>query len=69
MHTSATPRPFSSDSTLSQNLADSPAAGPIHRPSTCLAPSQSIPMARQAGRFATTPSLILIISAPMKITG
>jgi hypothetical protein len=46
MHTSATPRPFSSDSTVSQNLADSPVVGPAHRPSTCLAPSQSMPMAR-----------------------
>jgi hypothetical protein len=46
MHTSATPRLFSSDSTDSQNLADSPVAGPTHRPSTCLAPSQSIPIAR-----------------------
>ena len=69
MHTSATPRPFSSDSTLSQNLADSPAAGPIHRPSTCLAPSQSIPMATYTARLATTPSRILTISASMKTTG
>jgi|SRR5215469_550200 len=46
MHTSATPRPFSSLSTVSQNFADSPVVGPTHRPSTCLAPSQSMPMAR-----------------------
>jgi hypothetical protein len=29
-----------------QNLADSPVVGPIHRPRTCLAPSQSMPIAR-----------------------
>ena len=46
MHTSATPRALSSDSTVSQNFADSPVVGPTHRPSTCLAPSQSIPTAR-----------------------
>lgn len=46
MHTSATPRLFSSDSTASQNFADSPVVGPIHMPRTCLAPSQSTPIAR-----------------------
>jgi hypothetical protein len=46
MHTSATPRDRSSDNTVSQNLADSPVVGPTHRPSTCFAPSQSMPMAR-----------------------
>jgi hypothetical protein len=46
MHTSATPRLFNSDSTVSQNLAVSPVVGPTHIPSTFLAPSQSIPMAR-----------------------
>jgi hypothetical protein len=46
MHTSATPRPFTSDRTESQNFADSPVAGPTHRPRTCFSPSQSIPMAR-----------------------
>ena len=40
------PRDRSSLRTDSQNLADSPVVGPTHRPSTCLAPSQSIPMAR-----------------------
>jgi hypothetical protein len=43
MHTSATPRDFSSLRTVSQNLADSPVAGPTHKPSICLAPSQSMP--------------------------
>ena len=46
MHTSATPRARISDRTESQNFADSPVVGPTHRPRTCLAPSQSIPMAR-----------------------
>jgi hypothetical protein len=32
MHTSATPRDFSSDSTVSQILLDSPAAGPRPQP-------------------------------------
>src|SRR5262249_32089673 len=61
MHTSVTPRAFSSDKMVSLNLADSPVAGPIHRPRTYLAPSQSIPIARQAARLATTPSRILTI--------
>ena len=69
MHTSATPRPFSSDRTVSQNLADSPVVGPTHRPSTCLCPSQSMPMATYTARLVTTPSLIFTISASMKITG
>jgi hypothetical protein len=46
MYTSATPRLLSSLSTDSQNFADSPVVGPTHRPRTCLAPSQSMPMAR-----------------------
>src|SRR6266550_7246934 len=62
MHTSATPRPFSSLSTVSQNLADSPVVGPAHRPSTCLCPSQSMPMATYTARLVTTPSLILVLS-------
>ena len=69
MHTSCTPRDFSSDSTDSQNFADSPVDGPIHMPSTCFAPSQSMPMARYTGRFATTPSRIFTISASMNTTG
>ena len=69
MHTSATPRLLSSDSTVSQNLLDSPVEGPTHSPSTLFAPSQSIPMARYTGRFATTPSRILTISASMNTTG
>ena len=40
MHTSATPRLLSSDSTVSQNFADSPIVGSTHSPSTCLAPSR-----------------------------
>ena len=53
----------------SQNLADSPVLGPTHKPSTCLVPSQSIPIARYTGRFDTTPSRIFTISASMKMTG
>src|SRR3954471_20809588 len=62
MHTSATPRLLSCDSTVSQNLLDSPVVGPTHIPSTFLTPSQSIPRARYTGRFATTPSRILVLS-------
>jgi len=61
-------RPFGSFRTVSQNLASSPVVGPAQRPSTRLAPSQSTPIARQPGRLATTLSLILITSAPIKIT-
>jgi len=46
MHTSAAPRDFSSDNTVSQNLLDSQVEGPTHRPRTFFAPSQSIPIAR-----------------------
>jgi hypothetical protein len=69
MHTSATPRDLSSESTVSQNLLDSPTAGPTHNPSTFFAPSQSMPIARYTGRLATTPSRILTISASMNTTG
>src|SRR4051812_26547139 len=69
MQTSCTPRDFNSDNTDNQNFADSPVDGPIHNPSTCLSPSQSIPTARYTGRFATTPSRILTISASMNTTG
>jgi hypothetical protein len=46
MHTSVTPRDFNSESTDSQNFALSPVEAPTHMPSICLAPSQSMPMAR-----------------------
>jgi hypothetical protein len=69
MQTSATPRAFRSDSTVSQNLADSPVVGPTHRPSTCRAPSQSIPIAIYTGRLATTPSRIFTVNASMNTTG
>src|SRR6476646_8744659 len=69
MHTSATPRDFNSESTVSQNLLDSPVEGPTHRPSTFFAPSQSIPIASYTGRLATTPSRILTINASMNTTG
>jgi len=71
MHTSATPRPLSSDKTVSQNLADSPVVGPTHRPSTCLAPWQSIPDRQVDGPVGDhpVPDLILTMRASMKITG
>jgi hypothetical protein len=69
MHTSVTPRAFSSDRTESQNLLDSPVEAPTHMPSTSLAPSQSIPMAKCTGRLATTPSRIFTVMASMNTTG
>ena len=69
MHTSATPRLLSSDSTDSQNFELSPVEAPTHIPSTLLPPSQSIPIARYTGRFATTPSRIFTVSASMNTTG
>jgi hypothetical protein len=69
MHTSATPRLRTSDSTDIQNFADSPAVGPTHRPRTSFCPSQLIPMATYTARLVTTPSRILTISAPVNTTG
>ena len=44
-NTSSTPRFFSSESTCSQNFADSPPPAPAHSPSTSLWPTRSTPIA------------------------
>jgi hypothetical protein len=52
MHTSATPRERSSDSTDIQNFADSPVVGPTHRP------------AGSRGALSTIRQLIVVARCP-----
>jgi hypothetical protein len=66
--TSSTPRVLSSFMTRSQNLA--PSLCSIHRPRTCLCPSQSRARARWTALFLTTlSSRILTRRASKKTTG
>jgi hypothetical protein len=58
---SLSPRFFKSVSTLSQNLAPSASASPIHNPSSSLLPSQLTPRTTYPARLLTRPDTLMLL--------